>query len=74
MNMDIERNKCKNKKCQNILPEGAKQKYCEACRLARAERRKKAGQTLLDLMCAPGIVSMRIATRGNRHYDTGERK
>ena len=29
--------KCKNKKCQRILPEGYKDKYCENCRNEHAE-------------------------------------
>ena len=64
MNMDTDQKKCQ--KCQCVLPEGDAGKLCEACRAAKAERRKK---NLLDLMLAPGILAMSIATRGNRHYN-----
>lgn len=32
---------CKNKKCQKVLPEGYKYKYCEACRNKKAQTTKK---------------------------------
>lgn len=28
---------CKNKKCQKVLPEGYKHRYCEACRNKHAQ-------------------------------------
>ena len=28
---------CKNKKCQKVLPEGYKHRYCEACRNKQAQ-------------------------------------
>ena len=59
-NMEAEMKKCANENCGNILPEGWKHEYCAACR----SRRRK--QTIMDLLCAPGIVAMKIATRGNR--------
>ena len=61
----MEYRKCKNEQCQKALPEGWKRKYCPECHKARAEKRN---QTLTDLLCAPGIVAMKIATRGHRHY------
>ena len=64
MNMDTEQKKCQ--KCHCVLPEGGDGKLCEACRAAKTERRKK---TLMDLLLAPGILAMSIATRGNRHYN-----
>ena len=63
LNMDTEQKRCQN--CQCILPEGNAGKLCETCRAAKTERRKK---TLMDLLLAPGILAMSIATRGNRHY------
>ena len=30
--------KCKNKKCQRLLPEGYKYRYCENCRNEHAEK------------------------------------
>lgn len=65
-NMEAEQRKCKNEECQNVLPEGDQHKYCADCRKMRAERRM---QTITDLLCAPGVVAMKIATRNNRHYD-----
>ena len=61
--MEIEIKKCV--KCQKVLPEDWKHACCDAC---RTEKKKSLGQTLLDLMMAPGIIAMSIATRGNRHY------
>lgn len=63
--METELRKCKNEECQAMLPNGWKHKYCPECRKARAERRN---QTLTDLLCAPGVVAMKIATRGHRAY------
>ena len=60
--MENEMKKCV--KCQADLPAGWKHDCCEACRGAK----KSLGQTLLDLLMAPGIIAMSIATRGNRHY------
>lgn len=37
---DLKVCKCKNKKCQKILPEGYKYKYCEACRNRHAQAAK----------------------------------
>jgi hypothetical protein len=31
---------CKNKKCQKVLPEGYRHRYCEACRNKRAQTAK----------------------------------
>ena len=33
---------CKNIKCQKVLPEGYKHRYCEACRNLHANNAKKA--------------------------------
>ena len=60
--METELKKCA--KCQCDLPEGWEHDRCDACRT----KKKSLGQTLLDLMMAPGIIAMSIATRGNRHY------
>ena len=67
-NMNAEMKKCKNKKCQSVLPENDTHGYCEACRAAGVDRKKNLGQTLFDLMLAPGIIAMSIATRGNPNY------
>ena len=63
--MEAKQKKCLSKECQAILPENWKHRYCPDCRKMRADRRK---QTVIDLLCAPGVVAMKIATRGNRHY------
>lgn len=36
----MEQRHCKNKKCQRILPDGYKYKYCENCRNERAKKAK----------------------------------
>ena len=69
--MKFAQKKCINEECQNILPEGYKRKYCADCRAARAEKRN---QTIVDLLCAPGVVAMKIATRGNRNYPQDKKK
>ena len=61
-NMEPEMKKCGNAECQAFLPDEWKHAYCEACRKARRK------QTVMDLLCAPGIIAMKIATRGNRRY------
>lgn len=33
---------CKNKKCQKVMPEGYKYRYCEACRNQHAQTTKNA--------------------------------
>ena len=35
---------CKNKKCQKVLPEGYKHRYCEACRNKHAQTAKNVLQ------------------------------
>ena len=69
MNMEPEQRRCKNKKCQSILSVGHQGKYCGECQAARAERRRAAGEKFVNLLCAPGIVAMSLATRNNRHYN-----
>ena len=64
--METELRKCKNEACQAMLPDGWKHPYCGTCRKARRK------QTVMDLLCAPGIVAMKIATRGNRRYQKEE--
>ena len=69
--MEPEQKKCMNEACQNILPDGYKRRYCPDCRAARAEKRNR---TIVDLLCAPGVVAMKIATRGNRNYPQEKKK
>ena len=63
--MEAEMKKCKNKECQAVFSANWKHQYCPDCRKVRAGRR---WQTAMDLLYAPGIVAMKIASRGNRHY------
>ncbi|MDO4377620.1 MAG: hypothetical protein Q4C64_00535 [Erysipelotrichia bacterium] len=53
MNNDNKVRVCK--KCQRLLPEGYKHRYCEACRNKQAENLKKA------IMGTGGIVLSAIA-------------
>ena len=69
--METEQKKCMNVECQRILPEEDRHRYCADCRKIRAERRR---QTAMDLLCAPGIIAMKIATRGNRSYSQDQKK
>jgi hypothetical protein len=41
--MEVKR--CRNPKCQKVLPEGYRHKYCEHCRTEHASQ--------LKLLCAP---------------------
>lgn len=55
-------NKCKNKKCQRLLPKGYKYKYCESCRNEQAQRVKRFGEGALGLAAIVGGIA--IATTG----------
>lgn len=68
IDMEPEMKKCRNKKCQCVLPAGSEQAYCEECLAAGVDRKRTLGQSLFDLMLAPGIIAMNIATRGHRRY------
>ena len=51
----MEQRHCKNKKCQRILPDRYKYKYCENCRNERAKKAKdglKMGGAVLGLAVA----------------------
>lgn len=56
--------KCKNKKCQRILPEGYKYKYCENCRNGQAQNVKKIGKGALSVVAVVGGTLITVATRG----------
>lgn len=51
--MEVKR--CRNPKCQKVLPEGYRHKYCEHCRTEHASQ--------LKLLCAPvlSIVGVMVA-------------
>ncbi len=56
--------KCKNKKCQRILPDGYKYKYCENCRNEQTQNVKKLGKGALSVVTVVGGVLITVATRG----------
>ena len=55
---------CKNKKCQRILPEGYRHKYCEACRTEFAEKLKDGGKTALKGLGAVASLAVVVLTAG----------
>lgn len=62
--METELKKCKNEKCQRILPEGYKHKYCEHCRTMRASQIKENSKKTLNVAMFVGGAVVTIATRG----------
>lgn len=56
--------KCKNKKCQRILPDGYKHKYCENCRTEQAQKAKNFGKGALSVVVFIGGTIVTIATIG----------
>ena len=56
----MEQKICKNKKCQRILPEGYKHKYCENCMGKRAREAKN----VMKGVTALGSVVLLIVARG----------
>lgn len=56
--------KCKNKKCQRILPDGYKYKYCENYRNEQTQNVKKLGKGALSVVTVVGGVLITVATRG----------
>lgn len=56
--------RCKNKKCQRILPDGYKHKYCENCRNAQAQKVKKFGKGALSVAVIIGGTIATAATKG----------
>ena len=51
---------CKNKKCQKVLPEGYKHRYCEACRNKHAQTAKN----VLKGICAGAAIALIVDTGG----------
>lgn len=47
---------CKNKKCQKVLPEGYKHRYCEACRNKHAQTAKRIGAGVATVASAAVVV------------------
>jgi len=56
--------KCKNKKCQRILPEGYERNYCENCRNERIKRIKTTGKSLLGVVAFVGTTALAIVSKG----------
>ena len=60
----MEQKRCKNKKCQRILPDGYKHKYCEYCRNERAKRFKDGCKGALGIAVMIGGTAAAILTKG----------
>lgn len=58
-------NKCKNKKCQRILPEGYKHKYCENCRNEKAHTAKNVAKGVGGALLTVGGIVLTVVTKGN---------
>ena len=56
--------KCRNKKCQRILPDGYKHKYCENCRTEQAQKAKNFGKGGLGVVATVGSIALAIITKG----------
>ena len=56
----MESNKCKNKKCQRLLPEGYKHKYCESCRNQQTNFIKNTGKAV----GVAALAAIAIITKG----------
>ncbi len=65
----MEEKKCKNKKCQRVLPKGYKYKYCEQCRIKRTEKVKNAGKgiltTAVTVITVSAAIVANIKSNGN---------
>ena len=57
----MERNKCKNKKCQRELPEDYKHIHCEHCRNKYAKRTKDGIKAVGG---AVGSLALLVLTKG----------
>lgn len=60
----MEQRRCKNKKCQRILPEGYNHKYCENCRNERAKQFKDGCKRALGFAVIVGGTAATIITKG----------
>lgn len=49
---------CKNKKCQKVLPDGYKHKFCEACRNKHAQTAKNVFKGIGA--CAATVASLAV--------------
>lgn len=55
---------CKNKKCQKILPDGYKHRYCEACRNQQAQKAKNALKAVGGGAATLASVAVVVLTSG----------
>lgn len=56
----MEQKRCKNKKCQRILPEGYKHKYCENC----MGKRSGVAKNVMKGVAAFGSLVLLVAANG----------
>mgnify|MGYP000362445173 CR=1 FL=1 len=56
--------RCKNKKCQKILPEGYRYKYCENCRNAHIQATKNIGKGILGV----ATFAITVITTGKANF------
>lgn len=57
----MEQKQCKNKKCQRVLPDGYKHKYCENCRNEQAKKIRNGVKGALGFALSVGLV---VVTKG----------
>ena len=57
----MEQKRCKNKKCQRILPDSYKHKYCENCRNEQAKKFKNGCKGALSIALSVGLA---VITKG----------
>ena len=60
----MEQKMCRNKKCQRILPEGYKYKYCENCMGKRAGIAKNVLKGVAGVACTIGGIVAVVVTKG----------
>ena len=52
----MEQKRCKNKKCQRVLPDDNKHKYCENCRNKQAKNFKNGCKGALSFAISVGLT------------------
>ena len=57
----MEQKRCKNKKCQRVLPDDYKHKYCENCRNKQAKKFKNGCKVALSIALGFGLA---VVTKG----------
>lgn len=60
----MKQKKCKNKKCQRLLPEGYRYNYCENCRNEQVKHFKGVCKGALGVAVMIGGTAISIATKG----------